>query len=404
MWFFLAFLVLLLVLALVNAHVGISLLVSVMLAALYWLSRLWTAHATSRIEVKRRFIDHAFPGEDVDVRLRISNRGALPVPWLEMEEELPPALTREQPPVRVLSLLPGGRRDYTYTVRCRRRGYYTLGPLTAQTGDVLGFATTQLTLRDPSRLIVYPRVVPLRRLGLPSLSTLAALRVPASLFEDPSRVVGVRAYAPGDSLRRIHWGATARTGELSVKQYGRTIARETLLCLDLHFGGYGPKARTEAIEMAITVAASLAHHIVQHERLPVGFATHARDPLINRVTAISLAPSNNARSLLLLLEVLARIEATRGDPFDTLLQEVTARLSFGSTVVVITGSVTSSLAQSLLALRHSGHAVAVIVVQPPSSEALRLPVLPGIRTYRVWNDEDLEVLQPGVEILSSVRS
>ena len=38
------------------------------------------------------------------------------------------------------------------------------------------------------------------------------IRISHRLFEDPTRIAGVRAYQSGDPLNRIHWRATARTG------------------------------------------------------------------------------------------------------------------------------------------------------------------------------------------------
>ncbi|NIN74493.1 MAG: DUF58 domain-containing protein, partial [Xanthomonadales bacterium] len=97
-----------------------------------------------------------------------------------------------------------------------------------QTGDLLGIERRSVARAEPSYLTVYPRVVPLQKLGLPTRSPLVALPAGAHLFEDPARVMGVRDYQPGDSPRRIHWTATASAGRLLVKQYQPAIARETL--------------------------------------------------------------------------------------------------------------------------------------------------------------------------------
>ncbi|MDQ3980203.1 MAG: DUF58 domain-containing protein, partial [Actinomycetota bacterium] len=50
-------------------------------------------------------------------------------------------------------------------------------------------------------------------------------------------VRGVRAYLPGDPLRRVHWRATARAGDLVVKEVEDTTAARLHLVLDLGGGG-----------------------------------------------------------------------------------------------------------------------------------------------------------------------
>lgn len=50
-------------------------------------------------------------------------------------------------------------------------------------------------------------------------------------------VRGVRGYVPGDPLRRIHWPATARTGELVVKEVEEPGAPRLIIALDLGGGG-----------------------------------------------------------------------------------------------------------------------------------------------------------------------
>lgn len=52
-------------------------------------------------------------------------------------------------------------------------------------------------------------------------------------------VRGVRPYVPGDPVHRIHWRATARTGDLVVKEVDETGAPRLTIALDLGGGGIG---------------------------------------------------------------------------------------------------------------------------------------------------------------------
>lgn len=46
-------------------------------------------------------------------------------------------------------------------------------------------------------------------------------------------VRGVRAYTPGDAMRAVHWPATARTAELTVRQYDAPSQPELVIAVDL---------------------------------------------------------------------------------------------------------------------------------------------------------------------------
>jgi len=360
--------------------------------AVYLLSRLWTPRTVKHLRVQRRFTDRAFLGDRVTVDLTVHNAGWLPIPWLEVHESLPVQLIAPPFHRQVVSLSPRERRHFHYTLHCRRRGYYPIGPLTMQTGDLLGIVRQRQAQAAPDHVIVYPRVVPLQQLGLPTRSPQVALPARSPLFEDPARVMGVRDYQRGDSPRRIHWTATASAGRLLVKQYQPAIARETLICLDLNQEDYERRQRYTATELAIVVAASIANHIVVKEGLPVGLTTEAWDPLLDDRACFFLPPCSERDHLMSLLEVLARVRITSAAPFVDLVHRESVNLSWGATLAVITGRESEALFDTLVYLRQAGFAVALILVQParPSAELQKRGDLLGVPIHRIWHERDLE--------------
>ncbi len=375
-----------------------------LLFAVYFLSRLWMRHATSRLDVQRRFADHAFCGDLVKVDVRVRNTSLLPIPWLEIHESLPIDLTAPPFYREVASLGPREHQSFQYLLNCRKRGYYLIGPLTMQSGDLLGITPRSTSETAPAHIVVYPRILPLQKLGLPTHSPLVALPARTPLFEDPARIMGVRDYQRGDSPRRIHWTATARlsspksasTGRLLVKRYQPAIARETLICLDLNRDAYGQRQRYMATELAIVVAASVASHVATRERLPVGLATEAFDPLLNTQSRLTLPPCRERAHLMSLLEILARVQIADTTQFEELLRRECMNLSWGTTILAITGGESAGLFDTLAHLRQTGFAVALILVQPdrPSAELQGRADLLGLGVHRVWQERDLEAVLP----------
>ena len=117
---------------------------------------------------------------------------------------------------------------------------------------------------------------------------------------------------------------------------------------------------------------------------------------------MSLPPRGERGHLIGILEVLARAQTYRRRsgldddllPLDDFLRHESTRLSWGTTIVVITGRETDALYNSLIYLRRQGLAVALILVMPDApkggtearAESLRVPV------YRVWREQEVEML------------
>lgn len=361
----------------------------------YLLARLWVKRGLKNLKTERRFIDRAFHGDTVPVRLNVRNTGRLPITWVHLRESIPVSLRMQAPRHQVFSLDPGEEHAYDYQLHCGRRGVYNIGPARVQTGDVLGLIRPETVEATADRLIVYPKVVSLQRLGLPTRSPLATLPAPLPLFEDPTRVVGVRDYAPGDSLRRIHWTASASAGTLLVKHYQPAIARETLICLDMCYDGYHTRGRYDAIELAIVAAASIANHVVVGQRLPVGLATDAQDVWLGERTSFRLPIRAERAHLMSALEILARVNPLDRAPFVDLLNRQRIHMPWGTTLVAITGRDTPELLDALAQLVRAGYPAALVLVQPErlAPDTRRRAAMLRVPIYPLAFERDLETMR-----------
>lgn len=362
------------------------------LFAVLVVSYFWVKLTAQKISTQRNMLSHALFGEKVTVKATILNTSWLPIPWLEIHESLPVELISPANYVEAIRLDAYAQHELRYTLTCQKRGYFMIGPLWLRTGDLHGIQSVRLDGTPAQSMIVYPRILPLGALGLPTRSPLVALPARHPLFDDPARVTGVREYQSGDSPRRIHWPATARTRQLLVKQYEPAISRDTLICLNLNRDEYDSDY-LEAIELGIVVAASIATHIISKERLGVGLLTEGRDARSQQQTQVFLPPRRENAHLMSLLETLACMQSTSNTrPFPQLLRQTTLRLGWGATIAIITSNEDEALFDTLASLQRSGFAVALILIRPPfandqrQQHAVRL----GINVYRVWHERDME--------------
>lgn len=375
------------------------------ICGIYILGRWWARRSLSSVDVQRHHDGRAFLGQRLDVEVEIRNRGRLPVLWLRLADTVPPELAPGGVFRHVVSLRPGERLSLRYSLTGRRRGYYRLGPLRSDGGDLLGTARYEQVKAGLAPVVVYPKIIPLHELGFPSQSPFGTLPSRNRVFEDPARIQGVRDYQPGDPLKRIDWKTSARTGALQVRRYEPTMALETVVFLDLDGASYAVPERHTATELGIIIAASLAVHIIE-KRQAVGLFTNGEDSAIKldpgaepsgADSAAHGLPMRKGRAHLMhVLDLLARIEvalAGQGLPFLELLNRRSLALPWGSTAVVITSRETPGLLDTLLDLRRRGLLTILVLTCPDAAfdaTASRGSQL-GIHVLRVWNERDLDI-------------
>ena len=335
-------------------------------------------------------------GDEVNVEITIGNSGWLPVPWVLLEDMLPrQALAQKPPRLRVrgkrlqIRMLPGGKEvTLSYQLRCDMRGYYQIGPLVMESGDLFGLHRRYRVDAEPHFLLVYPKMVPLQGYDLASRRPIGDIRLSHRLYEDPTRIAGVRPYQIGDPLNRVHWRSTARTGSLHSKIYEPSSLAGATLVLDFHQGCYYRRGEPHRSELAITAAASLANAVYQLGQ-KVGLVSNGRDAAdrirvegwehdyrtrqaarqqtamaerSERLQPLVIETRRGVQQFQRIREVLARLELTDGLTAAELIVETASRLPRDATVVALLADVPVETALALGNLRRQGLAVSVVLI------------------------------------------
>ncbi len=352
----------------------------------------WSRRSLSQTVQARTFNDHAFLGEQVQVDIRIKNLGWLPLPWLEVRDTLPVELAGPVTFRRVTTLGPHAEASYEYTLKAAKRGYYPIGPMLVSSGDILGLSEPMQREWRMDHLTVYPKIIPLTAVTIPSRSPQGTLRHRQPIFEDPTRVFGKREYHAGDSLRRVDWKSTAVTGRLQVKLFEPSIALETLICLNLNADDYHYQTRIDSTELAIVIAASLGNWVVGKDQT-VGLRVNGRDPYVPDGSPQYFPPRKGRMHLIRMLETLARVEMTHESPFPTVIREQYHHLSWGTTLLVITGEAGHDLLDELYQARRAGqNAVLILAGRSASTEESRYKARYfGIPVVSILHERDLDV-------------
>lgn len=313
-------------------------------------------------------------GQPVGVDLEVVNTGALPTPEL-MWRDVRPWGGRANPP-RPLPALAVRRGAGTGVVRLRyeivppRRGEVPIGPLRVLLADPFGLARGEASVGDRDFLVVAPVIRELPDTGLAILaSDGASLLVRRSIGGDDD--LSTREYRTGDAMRRVHWRATARHGELMVRQEEPRSHAEARVILDTRRSGYADRVEarhrtdpeSESFELAVSIAASIALHLARG-----GFAVEFIE-----TGGQHLAPVSPPPPFLRSLATLALATATGGYPTTSPLNGTSPERAHGSVFAVI-ASADGPTIERLVAQR-AGFALAVAFVvtfrDSPQLEVLR---------------------------------
>ncbi|MBI4312048.1 MAG: DUF58 domain-containing protein [Chloroflexi bacterium] len=392
------------VLALISVPLGsvALLLVASLILVLAAVTRLWARYCLARVQYSHSLsATRAFTGEELVLTTELSNAKFLPMPWVQVRDEMPRAaapiqgrLTTapEQERIILTSLVSMSwyhKITRRYTVLCQRRGHYYVGPSEVRSGDLFGMYSNDMRQDRDILLSVYPRVLPLVLSRLPAREPYGNVRLRRALLEDVTRPMGSRDYAPGDSFRHIHWKSTARTGRLQTRLFDASTAPNFAVF-------YGVRtvepplqgSRPHLLELGVLAVTALANYALE-QGLPVGIYVNQTSRLTSKL--LQAASSAAPEQLTNILEIMAQVHPEESVSLAHLLSERSRSLPWGTTILVVTSVLEEAAYTTMLRLRQAGRSIALVRIGTDGQAA------PNLTTYTVsdandWQKMDVVVL------------
>ncbi|MBS0024347.1 DUF58 domain-containing protein [Microbacterium paraoxydans] len=158
---------------------------------------------------------------------------------------------------------PADTAQLSYLITGVRRGVWPLGPLMLRTVDPFGLAQREQAFGDTRTITVVPEVFALTPLAVRIGAAGGTAHTSSTRLGQGSDNLSPRGYAPGDSMRRIHWRATAHRGQLMVRQEEEESSPDALVVLDRSAGHWDAAgdAADPGFESAVSLCASAALHL-----------------------------------------------------------------------------------------------------------------------------------------------
>lgn len=332
-----------------------------------------------------RSTDRLQEGGRFNERITIRNRGWWPRIWLEVDD---PSEMPGHEAKRVVTVPSRGTATWSVSSTIRRRGLYRVGPVTVTTGDPFGMFRHTRTFGRAQNVLVYPRAIDLPRFAVPPANLPGEGRFRRRTHYVTPNAAGVRPYEFGDSFNRIHWGSTARTGELMVKLFELDPASDVWIVLDLQRSVHVGSGDDSTEEYGVSIAASVARFFLSANRA-VGFMSYGRGYDV-------VEAERGVQQYTRILESLAMARAWGDVALGELVASEARRFGRHTTVIVITPSADEEWVAGLAALQARGVKVAAIVVEPStfggdrsSLEVFAALAVTDVFSYMVKRSDDL---------------
>lgn len=248
--------------------------VGTLLIALPIIALLTLRFRRRHLVVSRRFYPAvAEVGRAVTVKVAVRNLGSARTgearwrdvwPW-------PPfgnAPTRLRALPRRIGITGVGSTTVSYILDPPRRGVFDIGPFVVEVSDPYRVAWSEVTLGSTQALIVTPRVADLPMTSLSIAAEDGSDRAQRKLHGGGGDDLMTREYRHGDPMRRVHWKASARQGELMVRLEEQRSHAQARVVLDTRRAGYrdagtasASEPESDSFEWAVAFAASLCFHL-----------------------------------------------------------------------------------------------------------------------------------------------
>ncbi|MDR1000182.1 MAG: DUF58 domain-containing protein [Clostridiales bacterium] len=294
-------------------------------------------------------------GEESKYTITIFNKGLLFVPSFSYTR--PAVSTRK--PLAPVSFSIKSQETVTdeMNVSFAHRGVYHLSPGEVYATDYLGLFRINLSkwiykpMSNPATVTVYPQIIDIHSFPLSYNLISSAYSHFALMSEDYASLADLRPYQPSDSMRRIHWKASAKRNELIVKMFESSAFSAATVFVDTR-GIHGAtqfrlEAEDKIAELTVSVCRyCLARHIpvnirLGHEEIS---ARGMRD-FERLYSAAACVPFDDEKDLM-----------------ERRLQLFLNEEALGCNIVVIASTLDGKLLDVLLRAKAFGHYVVVIHV------------------------------------------
>jgi len=283
-------------------------------------------------------------GESACIGCTIQNTSFLAFPVVVFESPFNENISNIELQKRTMFLNSKESRRIDFIVECKRRGVYTLGNTNLVIHDLYNFWTFKKKCESKISLTVYPKIVPLHTMRINATRHSGEISVFDPLFRDHSELRSLKRFKDGDTLKHVHWKASARNDFLLVKEYEMKGDSDITLFVNAVSLDYGHDKDKKIEDEIVLLIVSILNYLFQ-KSLKVSL-TIANPNLVERIEG------HDSSDLNIFLKLLANFSPKLGNKsFVEILKESTRFFKQGSSVFVITPTIDKKIAREIIELK-----------------------------------------------------
>ncbi len=336
----------------------------------------------------------AFENEEIELTEEIINNKWLPLPWARSEICCSRWLSfyggsqsvgkdAQKGLVSGVFMLKGHQRlKRVWRVRCEKRGVFRIEDVTLAVSDLFGLVKPSVMYKLNEEICVLPSPCEMEQPALSSEAFIGSNTVRRFILPDPFMICGAKEYTGREAMNRIHWGATARTGELMVYNNEFTTERRMLVILNMQriFADETQRLPISLVEAHIKAAAFVLDQCYR-SHISVGFA-------INAAERIFTEPAEGYEHTVNILRSLARLKNRCGCHIDEFVNSIDC--SEYTDVLLISNILTDRCAEFMRSLQAQGIYTALLSNEIDETGFCDVYHVPRTRSYPAESGDDYE--------------
>ncbi len=275
-----------------------------------------------KIDVKRHVSkERVFENDEIEVTLDIENKGKS-INFLEIYDNL----TNKVKIIKgsnyaVLSLNKNEKITLKYTISCKVRGFFPLGPLKLRIRDYFDLFYKEKTIESNKYVMIMPHLEELRNVPLKARTHLFPGAVYARQAGIGMEFHGIRKYVPGDTFKNINWKAVAKFNHLMVNEFVLESTTDIIIVIDSRDIESMGSPKHNPLEYSIKAAGSLASFFLKR-RDRVGLIAYGKKE--GKITWVY--PESGKKQLFKILEELVKIEANGEYTFNNMINQASIHM------------------------------------------------------------------------------
>ncbi len=306
-----------------NGYIIVSVSIAVILISL-----IHFLYSIGRVDCQHEITNIAHEDDILEIKLHLKNLSSLTKRFFQINDNFP-AASQESKVISILigRIVPKILTTFSYSSLCYKRGLYKVGPIEVIFQDFLGLFKLVKRLNVISDLLVYPKIFKIKYFpelirGSREWFGLETAKTSGESLE----FYGIREYQRQDGLRRVHWKSTARLGNLTVKQFERSMMADATIVMNLNKSHNIGTGKHTTLEYAVKIAGSISKYLLLEQQCLVQIIGYGKDFMVSEFF-------KGDSGYYSILEYLAQVDADGEHDMAEVLGEASYVINHNSTLI-----------------------------------------------------------------------